>query len=203
MRKKSYLFLLLGVLGIVLIDQLTKLLVTNNMELNESIPWITDVFELRYIRNTGMAWGMFNDKTWLLTVISLLMMAALLYVYHNITEGRYYRLLRILIICIIGGAVGNLIDRVRLGYVVDFLYFKLIDFPVFNVADIFVTVSVILLVILMIFKYKWKDLDVLLGDKIRLENGTYVEKKSRKDAGKEEVKATEETEEKVTEEKDL
>ena len=177
-RKKNYLFLVLGTLVIIFIDQLTKIIVTNSMELDASIPVIRDVFDIHYIRNTGMAWGLFRDRTWLLALVSVIMIAGLLYVYHHISEGKYYRVLRILLICIIGGAFGNLIDRIRLNYVIDFLYFKPINFPVFNVADIFVTVSVILLLILMIFKYKGKDLDVMLGDKIRQEDGTYVEKKS-------------------------
>lgn len=179
-RKKNYLFLILGTLVIIFIDQLTKCIVTNSMELEASIPVIPDVFDIHYIRNTGMAWGLFRDRTWLLALVSVIMIAGLLYVYHHISVGKYYRLIRILLICIIGGAIGNLIDRIRLNYVIDFLYFKPINFPVFNVADIFVTVSVILLLILMIFKYKGKDLDVMLGDKIRQEDGTYVEKK-RKD----------------------
>ena len=178
-RKKNYLFLILGVAVIVLLDQVTKIVVVNNMELNESIPWIKDVFEIHYIQNSGMAWGLFKDRTWLLAIFSVVMIAGLLYVYNNVSEGKYYRLLRFLLLCIIGGAVGNLIDRIRLNYVIDFFYFKLIDFPVFNVADIFVTVSVILLLILLIFKYR-KDLDVMLGDKVRLSDGTYVEKKSKK-----------------------
>ena len=175
---------ILGVIGIILIDQITKLIIVNNLELNESIPWIKDVFEIRYIQNTGMAWGMFSNRTWLLALISVILMAGLIYVYRNLMGSRYYAPLRILVISIIGGAAGNLIDRIRLNYVVDFLYFKLIDFPVFNVADIFVTVSVILLVILMIFKYKGRDLDVMLGDKLRLEDGTYIEKKSQKKSDK-------------------
>ncbi len=179
-RVNRLVFLVIGIVIIITVDQLTKLFITGNMQLNESIPWIKDVFEIRYIQNTGMAWGLFSNRTWLLAVISIVLMAGLLYVYRNIMDGRYYAPIRILLICIIGGAIGNLIDRIRLGYVVDFLYFKLIDFPVFNVADIFVTVSVILLVILMIFKYKGKDLDVMLGDGIRLEDGTYTEKKRKK-----------------------
>lgn len=186
MKKKNYLIALGLFILIIIIDQLTKLLVVRNMELNDSIPLIGDVFELHYIRNTGMAWGMMSGKTWLLALISGIMLVALLYVYHNIAEDRYYRPIRILLICIVGGAYGNLLDRIRLGYVVDFLYFKLIDFPVFNVADIFVTLSVILLVILMIFKYKGNDLDVMLGEKLRLEDGTYKEKKSRRNKKKEE-----------------
>lgn len=188
MHKKKYFILTLGVLLIVLFDQLTKIIVVNNLALGESKPVIEGVFEFQYLENTGMAWGMLSNQTWLLAIFSIVLMAGLIYVYHNIIGSRYYLPLRILIGCIIGGAIGNLIDRIRLGYVVDFLYFKLINFPIFNVADIFVTVSVILILILLIFKYKWKDLDVLLGDKIRLEDGSYVEKKTGKSEKTEKAK---------------
>ena len=83
-------------------------------------------------------------------------------------------------IMIVGGAIGNLIDRVRLGHVTDFLYAKVINFPIFNVADIFVTLPVILLVILMIFYYTGDDFDVVIGEKVLLEDGTYKDKKEKK-----------------------
>ena len=194
MKRKNYLIALGLFMLIILFDQLTKLLVVHNMELGDSSPVIKDVFEIHYIQNTGMAWGLFSGKTWLLAIFSGIMLVALLYVYHNIAEGRYYRVIRVLLICIVGGAYGNLLDRIRLGYVIDFLYFKLINFPVFNVADIFVTVSVILLIILMIFKYKGNDLDVMLGEKLRLEDGTYIEKKKKKKQSPEEKEETEEKE---------
>jgi signal peptidase II len=179
-RKKNIILAVVFFAVIIFFDQFTKLLIVDHMELGESKPVIENIFEIRYIQNTGMAWGLMSGKTWLLAIFSGIMLLALIYVYHNVAEGRYYRPVRILLICIVGGAYGNLLDRIRLGYVVDFLYFKMIDFPVFNVADIFVTLSVIILIFLMIFKYKGNDLDVLLGDKIRLADGTYIEKKEKK-----------------------
>lgn len=77
-----------------------------------------------------------------------------------------------------------MIDRIRLGYVIDFLYIKLIDFPIFNVADIFVTFSMAILLILVIFKYNTDDFDVMLGDKLLAEDGTYIPKKHLLRAGK-------------------
>ena len=72
---------------------------------------------------------------------------------------RRYLVLRILAVLIVAGAIGNFIDRLRLGYVVDFFYFCLIDFPIFNVADIYVTVSTFVLLFVMFFYYKEEDLD--------------------------------------------
>ena len=74
-------------------------------------------------------------------------------------SNRYYAILEILLVLIASGAVGNMIDRVQFNYVVDFFYFKLIDFPIFNVADIYVTVSAILIMLLILFYYKEEELD--------------------------------------------
>lgn len=178
-KKKAYLFLCIAAVLIIAFDQITKLLIVNTYAVGEGTPLISGVFELLHIHNSGSAWGMLSGKTWLLTIISIVLSAALIYVYHNIAAGKYYFWLRLCIAFIFGGAIGNMIDRIRLGYVVDFLYFKLIDFPVFNVADIFVTVPVILLILLVIFRYHGEDFDVILGDKIRLEDGTYQEKKGK------------------------
>ena len=165
MKRKNYLIALGLFMLIILFDQLTKLLVVHNMELGDSSPVIKDVFEIHYIQNTGMAWGLFSGKTWLLAIFSGIMLVALLYVYHNIAEGRYYRVIQVLLICIVGGAYGNLLDRIRLGYVIDFLYFKLINFPIFNVADIFATVSAFLLFFLCIFYYRDEELSFLFERK--------------------------------------
>ena len=180
LKKKSLISISILFALIVAVDQITKLIIINNYREGEGTPVISDVFEILHIHNSGSAWGMLSGKTLFLTLFSVILIGALVYVLIHIIGDRYYRILTILITCILGGAVGNMIDRIRLGYVTDFLYFKLIDFPVFNVADIFVTVPVILLIIFMIFKYHGDDFDVLLGDKIRNEDGTYTEKEKKK-----------------------
>ena len=129
-RKISLINISLVVIFVVLFDQITKMLVVRNMGLNDSKPLIEDVFELHYIQNTGSAWGMFSGKTIILTIVSLVLMGGIVYVLWNLSNDAYYRSLRLFISMIMGGAIGNMIDRIRLGYVVDFLYFKLINFPV-------------------------------------------------------------------------
>ena len=195
-RKNALINILVVVLFVILSDQITKLIIVRNMGLNDSKPLIQDVFELHYIQNTGSAWGMFSGKTLILTIVSLLLMGGLVYVLWNLSSDRYYRLLRLFISMIMGGAIGNMIDRIRLGYVVDFLYFKLINFPVFNVADIFVTVPIILVIIFVIVRYHGDDFDVMLGDKVRLGDKLYMEKKifKAKVAANESLFAAEETE---------
>ena len=116
---------------------------------------------------------MLAGHTWLLVIISLLAILIIGYVYCNISHKKY-TVLRICLALILGGALGNLIDRIRLKYVVDYLYFKLIDFPVFNFADICVTVPIALMVILCVFKYSGNDFDVIMGEKLIDEKPGFV-----------------------------
>ena len=162
----------------MIIDQAIKLLIIKNFELGEEHKVLGDVFTLHYIRNTGSAWGMLAGHTWLLVIISLLAILIIGYVYCNISHKKY-TVLRICLALILGGALGNLIDRIRLKYVVDYLYFKLIDFPVFNFADICVTVPIALMVILCVFKYSGNDFDVIMGEKLIDEKGEYIEKRKK------------------------
>ncbi len=167
------------------IDQLTKYIIVHNFMLYETKPLINGVFQLNYIRNTGSAWGMLSGKIPFLLIITAIVIAAIFYIYHNISDYKRYNPLKYSLIILLGGAIGNLIDRIRLGYVVDFFDFCLINFPVFNVADIFITVSMGLIIILFIFKYRGDDLDVILGDKLINEAGEFVEKKKKDEAYKE------------------
>ncbi len=184
-KKKNIIVAILIIISNVIIDQITKALIVGNMKLHSSIPLIKgkngSIFELNYIHNKGAAWGIFSKQTALLTIISIIVMTAVGYVFWNIKEARKFRILRISIALLIGGAIGNMIDRIRLHYVIDFLYFRLIDFPVFNYADICVTVALFLIIFSMIFKYKTDDFDVCLGDKKYDEKtDTYVSVREKK-----------------------
>ncbi len=133
----------------IIIDQLTKLIVTKNMELYSSAPFIPKIIEFRYILNRGAAWGMFSENRWIFLVISaaaLVALPILLYKYRNL-----HFLFGFSLSLIIGGAAGNMIDRIFSGAVVDFLNFLFIDFPVFNFADICVTVGAALMFVYLIF----------------------------------------------------
>ena len=180
--KKIISGLIISIIAMI-IDQAIKLLIIKNFELHEEKKVLGDIFTLYYIRNTGSAWGMLSGHTWLLVIVSLLAIFIIGYVYCNLSDKKY-TILRVCLALILGGAIGNLIDRIRLKYVVDYLYFKLIDFPVFNFADICVTVPVGLLIILLIFKYNGNDFDVIMGEKIINENGEYIDKKSQKEESK-------------------
>ena len=119
------------------------------------------MFELNYLENRGAAFGLLQNRQIFFVCVAILIFAFILYCYVRIPKTGRYLPLRLCGIFIVAGAAGNLIDRIRLGYVVDFFYFRLIDFPVFNVADIYGTVSFAVLLILIVFRYKEEELEFL------------------------------------------
>ncbi len=166
--KKKPILLIIPIIFIsllVAIDQLTKYIIVSNFKLGESKEIIPGIFDLNYVRNEGAAWGMLSGKRIFFLILTFIIIGACFYIYMNIYNNKHFFLLKIDLIVLVAGAIGNMIDRIKLGYVVDFFYFKPIDFPVFNVADIFVVVSMIFLIILIIFKYTEEDFDIMLGVK--------------------------------------
>lgn len=138
-----------GIALITVLDQLTKFLAVVRLMPKGTFPIIENVFHLTYLENKGAGFGIFADHTWLLSVASILIVAAILM--YVLVKRPKDKLLNLSLTFMIGGAVGNLIDRIRLGYVVDFLDFRLIDFPIFNVADCFITVGAVVLAVYIIF----------------------------------------------------
>ena len=145
----------------VLIDQYTKYLAVTHLKDGPAFVLIDNVFELNYLENRGAAFGLLQNRQIFFVCVAILSFAFILYCYVRIPKTGRYLPLRLCGIFIVAGAAGNLIDRIRLGYVVDFFYFRLIDFPVFNVADIYVTVSFAVLLILIFFRYKEEELEFL------------------------------------------
>ena len=135
--------------ALVIFDQVTKLLVAGNMALHESIPVIPKLFSITYIHNYGAAWGLFSEHRWvflIITAAAIIVMPIILYRYRKL-----HFLFGFSLSMILAGAIGNMIDRVFLGYVVDFIEATFIDFPIFNVADICVTVGAFLMAFYLIF----------------------------------------------------
>lgn len=131
----------------ILIDQITKLIITSNFKLNESISLIDNFFSLTYVRNEGAAWSIFSGNRLFLILIGIL---AIILIYQFLIKNKQLKKLEIFTYgLLLGGIVGNLIDRVVLGYVIDFLDFLIFkyNFPVFNLADTFIVVSVFLIII--------------------------------------------------------
>ena len=115
------------------------------------------MLELLYVQNTGAAFSLLENAQWLFILIAVAAVLLISVFLIRLPKTKRYQPLHILLTFISAGAVGNLIDRIQLGYVRDFIYFSIIDFPVFNVADIYVTVSTALLVILVLFYYREED----------------------------------------------
>ncbi|WP_338825323.1 signal peptidase II [Neomoorella humiferrea] len=133
-----FLLLVALVLGL---DQLTKYIVRVNFQPNESLPVINSFFHLTYVNNPGAAFGLFAYKTPVFVAITVLVVAVILIAYRILPPGS--PVMRLALALITGGALGNLIDRLRFGYVVDFLDFRV--WPVFNLADVAIVSGVILL----------------------------------------------------------
>ena len=161
--KKSRFYVIDALLLIILIfiDQFTKYLAVINLK--DKIPktLINGVLQLNYLENRGAAFGMFQNQKIFFVFIAVVFLAVIFYVIIKTPADKKYMLMHILLVMIGAGAVGNLIDRVRLNYVVDFIYFSLINFPIFNFADICVTVGTIVFVILILFVYKDNDFSFL------------------------------------------
>lgn len=152
-----------AILVLLILDQLTKLWAVRDLRPNGPIAIIEDVLELLYVENRGAAFGILQNKQWFFLVITILILAGLAWLLYRIPGTRHFLPLRLCAYFIIAGAAGNMIDRCLRHYVVDFIYFKLIDFPVFNVADIYVTTSAFALAALILFYYKGDELDAILS----------------------------------------
>ena len=146
---------------LIAVDQLTKLWARTTLKDNGSNDIIPDVLKLQYHENSGAVWGILQGKAGLLSIFTLFILAAIVYVYFYIPKDRKFNILKLIFVTIGAGAIGNMIDRFRYGYVIDFIYFELINFPIFNIADSYVTVSSILIIISAIFYYKDEDLTFL------------------------------------------
>ena len=157
----SYLLAILSFVILVVIDQLSKYYITTTMKLHDSIPVIKDVFEIHYIHNPGAAWGMLENQQLLFAICAIVASIFGAIYYAKCLQANTMKALRICIVVILAGAIGNLIDRVRFQYVIDFIYFKLIDFPVFNIADCYVTVGFFVMIIFVLFVYKDEQLEIL------------------------------------------
>lgn len=142
---------------LIAIDQGVKFWVRATLMNQDPIIIIPDVFKLQYHENTGAVWGIMSGKVQFLSIFTFVILFFIVFLYLKIPQTKRYHALKIITVFILAGAVGNLIDRISLGHVVDFIYFELINFPLFNVADSYLTVSCVILFILAIFYYKDED----------------------------------------------
>lgn len=150
-----YIYYLVAVI-IVALDQWTKWLVVKNMELGERIPLLEPTFALLSHRNRGAAWGMLEGQIWLFSIVTVIVIAGILYYFHKEAKGK--PLFQLSLMIILGGAIGNFIDRLYLGEVVDFIDVLIpiinYDFPIFNIADAALTIGVVMVMIVLFLEEK-------------------------------------------------
>jgi len=156
-RIKHFIYFIL----LIVIDQAVKLWVRADLKNNDPLVIIPDILKLQYHENTGAVWGILSGKVEFLRIFTLIILLLIIYLYIKIPQEKKFNPLKLLAVFILAGAVGNMIDRFYLGYVVDYIYFEIINFPLFNIADSYLTVSSALLFILAVFYYKEEDFEFL------------------------------------------
>lgn len=161
--KRSKMLIIDALLAIVLIalDQFTKHLAIVNLKDQPAYVLIDGVLELQYLENRGSAFGMLQNQKFFILFVGIIFMLVLLWFLLKLPQQKKFCVVHILLSCIIAGGIGNMIDRIRLDYVVDFISFVLINYPIFNVADMYVVVATVILFVLFLFVFKEKDLEFL------------------------------------------
>ena len=188
--KKTNKFMGLSVLTIimlVILDQLTKFQAVVKLKNGSPFVIIDGVFELRYLENQSAAFGFdvvsffqkifkikyftenpeafLTAKMVIFAIVTIAVVILLMIFYSHIPQTKRFLGINLILIFFVAGAIGNFIDRIVNNYVVDFFYFKLINFPIFNVADIYVTVAAFAFIILGIFYYKEEDFEMIFKKK--------------------------------------
>ena len=161
--RRTAFFLLLLAIFLVILDQFTKYLAVVHLKNQNPVVLISGVLELRYLENTGAAFSMLQNQQWFFYLITAVFLVVAVWAVRKILKTGKYMPLLICITVHCAGAVGNLIDRMVHRYVVDFIYFSLINFPIFNVADIYVTLGVIVLICFVLFRYRESDYEEIFS----------------------------------------
>lgn len=156
MKKFSKFIILTAIL--VFLDQWTKTLAVKYLMGNSGISIIPGVFRLQYLENRGAAFGMLQNQQSFFALMTIIVLSLLIFLYYKLPASKRYMPLEYNIILLVSGAIGNFIDRTTQSYVVDFLYFELIDFPIFNVADCYVVIATAIFALLILFYYKEEEL---------------------------------------------
>lgn len=160
MKKRKIIILAIDLIAMVLLtcfDQFTKKMAVLNLKGKPDIPLLPDILTLQYLENKGAAFGMLQNQKIFFIFIEVLILFVIGFVLIRIPCHKKYNLMHVILVLIASGAIGNMIDRAVQDYVVDFIYFVLIDFPIFNVADIYVTCATAVFVFAILFYYKEED----------------------------------------------
>lgn len=158
-RCKWYVLDTVVVLVLLFLDQFTKYLAIRHLKGQPPTVLIQGILELQYLENTGSAFSLFQGKKVFILIMGVVFLALICFFLYKLPARKKFRITHILAAILISGALGNIIDRIRYDFVVDFISFVLIRFPVFNVADCFIVVSAICMFFLFMFVYKEEDLE--------------------------------------------
>lgn len=157
--KKKLLYGIPGLIILIFLDQFTKFLATKYLKgLPDGKDVIKNILKIQYLENKGAAFGLLQDKFVFFYIFTILFLFLFTFLYIKMPSDKRFCPINILLIFFLAGAIGNLIDRLRFKYVVDFIYVSIINFPIFNVADIYVTCSCFVFLFLIVFYYKEQDL---------------------------------------------
>ena len=160
-KVKLLIFDLLLLILLVCVDQFTKYTAVLKLKNQPAFNIIDGVLEFNYLENRGAAFGMLQNQKSFFVFVAVIFLGVIIYVLIKTPDDKKYTKLHFLLVMIAGGAIGNMIDRLKLDYVVDFIYIVLINFPIFNVADMYVTFSTVILIIQILFVYSENDFHFL------------------------------------------
>lgn len=157
-KKYLYIIDLLVFVILVTLDRVSKYFAVSRLKGHPSKPVISGILEFHYLENEGAAFGLLKNQRLLFILVGVIILLTIIYAIYKAAPTKKSVPQNIFLVLIACGSVGNFIDRIYYGYVIDFVYFSSINFPVFNIADIYVSIGTILLIIFMLFYYKEHDL---------------------------------------------
>ncbi|MCI8668224.1 MAG: signal peptidase II [Lachnospiraceae bacterium] len=174
MKKQSYIrFVVLCIILAVLTfgDQISKFVAVAELKDKDKIILWKGLLSFEYLENRGAAWGVLSGRIIFLTLLTIFFTLILFVIIIKIEKAvirtkdkiKLFSVIQVLLVLLAAGALGNLIDRLRFGYVVDFIQFEFMDFPIFNIADCYVTVSALILVVILLFFLKEEDIGKIKG----------------------------------------
>lgn len=150
-KRILHLILFIALVGL---DQLSKVWARGTLKGGADITVLPKLLSFSYLENRGAVWGIFQNKRIFLILLTAVIFLVVLFLYFRLPMQKRYTPARIVLVFIAAGGLGNLIDRIIFGYVTDFIRFDFIDFPIFNVADMYITVCEVLALILVFFVYR-------------------------------------------------
>ena len=151
---------IIAVIVLIILDQGTKFWALASLKPIHNMTLVEGFMDLTFVENRGVAFGMFSGQRWFILLLTGVIAVGLIWFYVTMPKRKEYFPLRVSLVLVLSGAIGNIIDRLFRGYVVDFFEFTFFEWPVFNVADIYVVVGVILLALMILFVVKDEDLEL-------------------------------------------